>query len=413
MLRRWLTYLEKHYRFRQLAEGIGDTRKRPRIAAVTVFLSTFGMFAFRLGSLNALEQELGRRGRWERWVGKNKPSADTVGRVLAGLKREDLRRMLAEVNQRSWRSKGIRRAPGASYRVVAIDGHELFSSTARCCPRCSQRTVKQGSGEVVQYYHQVVFAQWAGVTPPAVLDVEMIEPGEGETIAAQRLVQRLVQTYGRLIDVITADALYLGAPFLNVVLDAGKHFVVVLKQENRELYQDANRLRSLIPATTGRAGDTTTNLWDLPGLTSFPTLGKKVRVVWSEETTVKTKRRGGKPVPETKQSTWIWVTDLPPTAVPAATIRHWGHDRWDVENRAFNELCTHWHLDHCFKHEPNAITAVLLILALAFLLTYLFYERNLNFAVRRQFTRSELAQRLREDLALLDRSFSGARLKPG
>src|SRR3972149_624870 len=70
-------------------------------------------------------------------------------------------------------------------------------------------------------------------------------PGGGEGGAGRRLVARVVETYGRLLDVITADALYLEAPFIRTVLDAGKHVVVVLKQEARELYQDADGLRAM------------------------------------------------------------------------------------------------------------------------------------------------------------------------
>jgi len=73
---------------------------------------------------------------------------------------------------------------------------------------------------------------------------------------------------------------------------------------------------------------------------------------------------------------WIWVTDLLQAAVPAAKIQRWGHDRWDVENRGFNELATLRHMDHCFVHEPTAIEALLLTLSAAFLLTHLFYESS-------------------------------------
>ncbi len=96
----------------------------------------------------------------------------------------------------------------------------------------------------------------------------------------------------------------------------------------------------------------------------------------------------------------MWVTDLPSKAVPARLIQQWGHDRWDLENRGFNELTTLWHMDHCFIHRPTAIEAVLLTLATAFLLTYLFYERNLKPVARRHLTRLALAARLLEGFAL-------------
>jgi len=367
-----------------------------------VWLCAFALFALRQPSFHALEQELRRPRRWESWVGLGrKPSADTLGRVLGVLALEDLRALLGGVNRRAWRAKAIHRRPAETYRVVAVDGHELWASRARCCAECLTREGMVRGAKVQEYYHRVVVAQWVGVTPPAIADFELVRPAEGEVVAARRLVARVVRTYGRLIDVITADALYLEAPFIRLVLDAGKHVVVVMKQEARELYQDAERLRALVAPVVLEARPRTTRLWDLPELMSFPTLDRPVRVVWAEEQTLRRKRVGGRWQERVEHSTWVWVTDLPPVAAPAATIQRWGHDRWDLENRGFNELVTLWHMDHCFVHEVAAVEALLLTLAVAFLTTYLFYTRNLKPPVRQHLTRLALAGRLLEDLAVL------------
>jgi hypothetical protein len=82
---------------------------------------------------------------------------------------------------------------------------------------------------------------------------------------------------------------------------------------------------------------------------------------------------------------------LPPAVGAAAKIQRWGHDRWDLETRGFDELVTLWHMDHCFIHHPTALEALLLALATAFLLTDLFYERNLKPSARRHLTRPALA----------------------
>jgi hypothetical protein len=118
------------------------------------------------------------------------------------------------------------------------DGHEIGASRAGCCCRCLVREVKVKGETVLEYSHRVVVAQWVGVTPPAILDFELVGPGEGEVTAARRLLERLLRRHRRLIDVICADAPYLEAPFLEQVPDTGKHFVIVMKQEARDLYQD-------------------------------------------------------------------------------------------------------------------------------------------------------------------------------
>jgi hypothetical protein len=377
-----------------------ERRTRPQIPLATVWLCGLAMFVGRWRSLHALEGALRRGGGWTRWVGGGRlPSADTVGRVLAGVAVDELGALLSDLGRRAWRAKSIHARRGESYRVVAVDGHELWASRARCCAECLTREVPISGGTVREYYHRVVVAQWVGVTPPAILDVERVAPAEGEVVAARRLVTRLVQRYGRLIDVITADALYLEAPFITTVLAAGKHIVIVLKQEARTLYQDAERLRQLQAPQRLVAGPRTTQLWDMPELTSFPTLGRPVRVVWADEQTVRARRVGGQAQTVVEEKRWIWVTDLPAATVAAAKIQQWGHDRWDLETRGFNELVTLWHMDHCFIHDPRAIDVLLLTLAAAFLLTYLFYERSLKPPARRHLTRLALAGQWRDDLA--------------
>ena len=359
------------------------------------------MYVLRLRSFNALEQELRVSKRWEAWVGSRKPSADTIGRVFAKMSPDELRQILVAIQRSAWRRKAIHLRPGESYRVVAVDGHEIGASRARCCPGCLVREVKVGDETVLEYYHRIVVAQWVGVIPPAILDLERIRPKEGEVPAARRLLERVLRQHSRLIDVISADALYLEAPFLKQVLDAGKHAVIVMKQERRELYQDAERLRSLIEPQVLVDGPRTTRLWDLPELSSFTTLNRPVRVVWVEEQTRKRKIVGGKPKDVLEEKTWIWVTDIPSAIVPPAKIQRWGHDRWDLENRGFNELTTLWHMDHYFIHDTTAIETLLLTLALAFVTTYLFYGRNLKASARRHLTRLALAARLVDDLTLL------------
>jgi hypothetical protein len=49
-------------------------------------------------------------------------------------------------------------------------------------------------------------------------------------------------------------------------------------------------------------------------------------------------------------------------ALDATVIWRMGHERWGVENHAFNEPTQHYHLTHCPRHEATAIQNWLLIL---------------------------------------------------
>ena len=100
--------------------------------------------------------------------------------------------------------------------------------------------------EVIEYYHRGVVFHLVGFPIAMPLDVEMIQPGEGEVIAAKRLLERVLSRYGRFFDVALADALYMEAPFYNLCLHHHKHVITVLKGEQRVLLQDAQGVFSLM-----------------------------------------------------------------------------------------------------------------------------------------------------------------------
>lgn len=58
------------------------------------------------------------------------------------------------------------------------------------------------------------------------------------------------------------------------------------------------------------------------------------------------------------------------------------HSRWDIENDDFNALGMHWALNHCSKHDPQAILNFVLTLFVVFVLLQSFYRRNLKPARR-------------------------------
>lgn len=369
-----------------------------------MWLSVFGGFALRQRSLNALEQELKLPHCWEAWVGSLKPSADTIAYAFCRMRMEPLWALNWTLVQRLKRRKALQLPPGEKRWVAAVDGHELFASRKRCCEGCLVRELPTKEGVVTEYYHRVVVCQLVGVTPPVVLDLELLRPGEYEVTAARRLLERLLSRHPRLVDVLTMDALYLEAPLVKWLRSKAKHVIVVLKEERLGLDQDATGLMRLTPPEEHADVGTCVRLWDFEGLTSWPALEMPVRVVCSEETTVRRERIAGQWVSRTELKNWRWVTTLPASEASAATVRRYGHRRWDLENRGFNEWVTHWGFDHCFTHQPRAILAFLWTMVLAFALTVVFFSRALKPALRAGKTRLWLSLRFFEEMA----SYSGA-----
>ena len=228
------------------------------------------------------------------------------------------------------------------------------------------------------------------------LDAEPQKAGEDEVAAAIRLLDRVVQNYPRAFDVVAADALYAQAPFFEFVLQLGKDVLTVLKDERRNLLQDALGLFQQLEPTQTRDGSRQRGTWDVEGFRSRPSLDRPLRVVRSLETT--TVRRQLDKQEELQVSDWVWVTTLSSSRASTNAVVNLGHSRWDIENQGFNEAVNQWHSDHVYKHDPTAVLAFWLLTMLVINLFRAFYLRNLKPQRRRHSSMLHIARCLAAEL---------------
>jgi len=393
VLRRFLRYADKVYQLDRLVCRVSDGRSQPLIPTSAVFSSVVLMMLARLGSLNALEQQSGSA-FWRRWMGGPLPSADTIGRVFATIDTETIRSNIHHVYTRLKRNKAIREFGGV-YALV-IDGHESSSSYLQSCGGCLRRKVRAGDGERIQFYHRQVSAMLVTKDFPILLDVEEQRKGEDEVACATRLCRRVFLNYPRAFQVVLVDALYLTSPFFKFLSYHDKDVVCVLKDERRDLMEDATSIFKREPPVLIGDGTVEKRAWDVEGLTSWKGLGKPVRVVRSRETRKVTRQLTGKEEVETSE--WMWVTTLPRATVSTEDIIRLGHARWLIENQAFNELVTHWHANHVYRHDPTAITAFWLTLMLVVNLFRAFINLNIKPEVRARHTQLHFARLLSLEL---------------
>lgn len=273
-------------------------------------------------------------------------------------------------------------------------GMSFFPSRHRCCPECSQRRIKVKGEEVIEYYHRGVVCHLIGFDMAVPLDVELIRPGEGEVIAAKRLLERVFGNYGRFFDAVTGDALYLEAPFFNFCIEHGKHVMSVIKGDDRALLQDAQGLFAGMKPGLWNEPRRLIQFWDAEGFTSAEGVKVPLRVLRSEESTTKRRRIAKEWIETVENHHWWWATTIPISQLPTRRLWEIGHRRWDIENDLFNTLSTHWAMDHCFKHEPTAIVNFVLTLFIAFVLLQSFYLRNLRPQRRIHFTLIGLSNEL-------------------
>lgn len=379
-------------------------RPQAEIPGPAITLSLFMAGALRFPSLLHLQEETKRPG-WQRLVGWAKPiSDDTFDYALERYELEDLRQAQARMLRQLKANKQLERAKIQGLLVVAVDANEQFKSRCRCCEQCCQRkvTVTDAHGhkqEVIEYYHRQVYAQMHGPDLSVILDLEPVKPAEDEAQAALRLLGRIRRLYGpRFFDVVTVDAWYPKGPWLRAVQQLGWAVVCVLKQEAYEIYQEADALRKSQQPTRWQAADRQVQAWDIKDLDFTQEALGKVRVVVAEEQWQEVRRVGGKKVVEPKESHWRWLVLRELDGYDVKAIWQVGHQRWGIENHAFNELTQHHHLTHCQHHHPVAIVAWLLILIIAFVAFELFAKVHDKLVRLGGLTLKQVARQL--DLAL-------------
>ena len=364
-----------------VVEGIRDHRKLPRIPLSRGIRTLLLMLWVRLGSLNGIEEER-PGGRWRRWLRGDIPSAETLGRTAAAADPDDVRRALVDHHHRRRRKKTLHPI-GGKWRPLVFDGHESNASLLRSCKKCLKRTLKTKAGPRTQFYHRYVLALLLHRDGAVLMDVEPQRPGEDEMAAALRLLERALIAYPRAFNLVGGDALYLHPGFSKLALAHGKDFIAVLKNENRDLLVDARSLMAPKEndAVSHRTKTTTSQWWDIEGFTTWPQLGRPVRVVRSVETRTVKRQRTAKPQSQTRE--WLWATSLPKKLASTRLVVQIGHGRWTIENDGFNQLVNEWHADHVYKHDLDAMVTLWLLVCLAYNLFSIWLTRNVKGVLRR------------------------------
>lgn len=360
-------------------DAVRDSRRRAQIPTNVIMRAAAVMFLARLGSLNALEQSKPSR-FWCRWLGREMPSADTIGRVGALADPADVRALHHHVYSRLKRMKALE-PPAHGLMMAVVDGHESHATFRRRCSGCLQRTLHTKQGDRIQYYHRHVALTLLGRDSYLMLDAEPQRPGEDEVAAALRLLDRVLAWYPRAFDVLLADGLYADSRMFNYILAKGKDVIAVLKDDRRDLLRDAQRLFDETTPVAMREGNCQGVCWDIEGFTSWPQVNAPVRVVRSVERRSVRRQLDGQS--EALKSDWVWVTTLPKTRALTGVVVQSGHSRWTIENEGFNEMVNRWHADHVYKHEPTAMLVFWLLAMVCLNLFLAFYRRNLKPALRR------------------------------
>ena len=383
MFRKAIKYSKKHFGLIKKLKDITDGRIKARIAAVKVAIAIFSLQLANLGSLNNFSQQV------------SSPSVSTIARVADTMDLGQIREINFKIYKKARKSKML--APYQGRWIGIIDGKEITTSDYCKCGHCKRRKLRDREGRLkYQYYHQFTAFILAGKNFSFTLDIEPIIPGEGEQTSAYRLIERVCRKYPKAFSLVIGDGLYLNEKIFKLLDAHHKKTIAVLKEERRQLFQEANSLSLLAEPQIYREGATTYRVWDHSVSGCWDGYGKDVRVIVSEEITKKrVHSKDGKGWEETEEvANWMWATnlDLSGSIGDLKNTVKVCHARWHIENRCFKETASTWNAEHIYRHSENAIMVFLLFLFIAVNIFSIFKNRNIKDKKIR--TRLNLIQRI-------------------
>lgn len=400
-LKQMLTYINRVYDIGEKINTLKDKRVKSLIKIQIIsFVVLFG-FMLQIGSFNRLEHWL-KKGKFKKVMPKNTkmPHVDTIRRCLSDFDLDGLKDMHSHIVKTAIKNKVLRNGTIDGLKVAAIDGVELFESTKKCCNKCLSRAQKDGA---THYFHRSVVCASVGSDPHIILGQEMLEPkkdgsdkDEGEITGGKRLIKKLYKEYHHFADIIVADALYCKSTWIEDVLSIGMDAVVRVKDERVHIVKDALALYKCRGAdeewTERKKGNNYVFIkaWDEDGF-EMSNLKTKVRFIrFLEE--IHTGDRI-----EMKEG-WIITTDK---ITSVKTLWKIMHKRWDIENNAFHQLKTQWHLDHCFLHSPNGVETVLMFMLIAFNLMQLYFFRCIR-GFRKKMLQIDVIEDIRDERFMIE-----------
>ena len=376
MYRKLIRYSNKIFNLFSIIATITDERLKPQIATVKIIAAIIVMQFSNLGSLNSLSQAISVKN-----LKKDIPSVSTIARSADSINLEEIRGVGIEIYKKARKSKML--DPCHGMWVGVVDGHEQITSPYCKCPYCKSRIItKKGGVKETQYYHEFTAFILAGPKISFILDIEPILPGEGEISSSYRLLERVCKNYPKAFKIVIGDGLYLKETVFNLLEKHHKYAIAVLKEERRQLFEEANRLSLLSEPKVYRRGRTYYRVWDHSIEGCWDGYGKGVRVIVSEEATPKRVHSKDGRVFEDKlnRANWMWVTNLPSSEDPGSLKNTVSvcHSRWQIENQCFNETVNTWKADHIYRHSSNGVIAFLLLLFTCVNIFNIFRIRNIK-----------------------------------
>ncbi len=265
--------------------------------------------------------------------------------------------------------------------------------------------------EEKEYHKQInLVAKIVGKRPGVVLGYEKItDKGKNgkqqyEPDVGIKLLTKIKKEYGRIIDIVVGDAIYLNKEFIKRVLDLEYNCILRLKDNNSTILKDAEGLfTSKEPKEwKNKRKVVNTNVHQERKVKAWADIfeyqGIKVKVVKFEERYNKTKKE------EQVDIIYVISTDL---NISEQTINKIIHARWDIENNGFNELKNYWNMKHCFIAEENAIDVIIETIIMSYNIWEMYLYQHLHNFEEKKITKMGYIEEVEESLEKLSKEEIG------
>lgn len=353
-----------------------EKNKKIRIKGSTIGKLLFvGMF-FREKSINQIIEKTHKRKIYKK-IFKNEviPKMHGFRDGIKDLKLEDIEKINRNIIKKAKENKIYRSGSIDRLVVVGLDGTETFRSCKKNWNNSFNQKIKNkiyinGKEELIEceYHKQIaVFAKIVGMRPGIILGYEKVTSQgkngkqEYEPNVGIKLIQKLKKAYGKGIDVIVGDAIYLMPEFIKTVIEEGYQGVFRLKGNNKSLIENAN------------------SLFKLQKVKEYKNKKKQIKY-WSEiieyhKYKIKVVKYIEKDIKGKTQEIYCVSTDI---NMSEKTINKIMHARWDIENNGFNELKNQWNIKHCYIGEEKSIDVIMEMIIMSYNLWELYIYGHIH-----------------------------------
>lgn len=315
------------------------------------------------------------------------PHYDTINNVFESLQIEELRKIQKYMVNRLLRSKMFDkyRYKGKYFQIV-VDGTGLAMFNTKHCENCLVRKYKHEDGTTTDvYYHYVLEAKLIVGDIVISIDTEFVE-NEKEEIKKQdcelkafyRMAERLKRNYPKLPIIITADALYVGEPVIEICEKNQWEYILTLKKDK------ASKLTKEFEGIIKLEDESQKEAYNISN-----------EVRWNK-TEINVYRYKEKI--EGKLTVFTWITSFKITNKNVEELMQLGRNRWKIENEGFNiQKNETFDIVHVYSRNYNAMKAHYFMIQFAHTIRQLL-EKGIKVVVELKMSIKEVSAALTQTL---------------